>query len=481
MTRHSIVIVGGGISGLAAAWELSGGAVGPTSSTPRIELIETSERVGGSLATTTFAGRTIDLGADGFLARRPEAITLVRELGMEGQLEAIGASGAWLWSRGRLYELPRDLVLGIPTNLRTILRFKGVSWRARLAARIDAFVPRPVRVGDDATIGHIVRAKLGSELSYQLIEPMIGGIQAGRIDELSAKSVFPALMDAARKGGSLMKALRVSGPTSPGPTSQLASEGPVFYSLNDGVGSLASELSRQLTERGVVIRHGVAVTALRRTPAGAYPFEVDTLNTTTPANGIVLATNATVAASLMESHDPVLGELRSIDNAGAAMVTFCVPRDEITLPPQGTGVLIPLNTHWSGEGTLMVTAVTFLDRKWPRLQRDGDVILRAHVGRSDDVRWQDFSDDELTSRVAAELSVVLPRFGAASSSLVQRWPLGLAQYHVGHDALVKRARAAASRFSVTLAGSAYDGVGIPASIGSGRRAAREVLDSLAST
>jgi len=161
VSRASIVIVGGGISALAAAWELTGGANGPDDATPRIEVIEASERVGGSLATTTFAGRTIDLGADGFLARRPEAVALVNELGIEDQLEAIAESGAWLWSRGKLHELPKGLVLGVPTTLESITRFRGVSWRAHLAARRDALAPARMRVGDDVTIGEITRAKLG--------------------------------------------------------------------------------------------------------------------------------------------------------------------------------------------------------------------------------------------------------------------------------------------------------------------------------
>jgi protoporphyrinogen/coproporphyrinogen III oxidase len=478
VSRASVVVVGGGISGLAAAWELSGGAEGPNDATPRVEVIEASDHFGGSLATATFAERTIDLGADGFLARRPEAVKLVHELGLSDQLEAINASGASLWLHGALHELPTDLVLGVPTDLPALLHFDGLSWRAKWAARRDYYFPKRLKVGFDASIGEIVRTKLGRELSYQFIEPMIGGIQAGRIDELSAKSVFPALLDAANEGGSLMKALRTAGPVSPGPTSDSVDGGPVFYSLANGVGSLPIELARQLDERGVVLRTGITVTALRRTPAGAYPWEVDTLHTTTPANAIVLAAPAPVAGALLGAHDRAIDELRQIVSASAAIVTFALARDEITLPVAGTGVLVPLNTAWSGEGTMMVTAITLLDRKWPGLARENDVVLRAHVGRSDDTRWMELSDDELVRRISEELAVLLPRCGSPYASLVQRWPDGLPQYHVAHELRVQRARAASARLSVSLAGNAYDGVGVPASIGSGRRAALEVLDAI---
>jgi protoporphyrinogen/coproporphyrinogen III oxidase len=468
--RPSVVVVGGGISGLAAAWELTGGADGPTDATPRVEVIEASERVGGSLATTTFAGRTIDLGADGFLARRPEAVSLVHELGLDAQLEPIAESGAWLWSRGQLNELPKGLVLGVPTMLESITRFRGVGWRGHLAARRDALLPTRLHVGEDTSIGEITRAKLGRELSYQFIEPMIGGIQAGRIDDLSAKSVSPALYAAAQKGGSLMRAIK--------PTVAAPDSAPVFYSLLEGVGSLPISLVAQLKERGVIIRQGVGVTALRRTPAGSYPLEVDTFATTTPANAVILATPAPTTAALIGPFDPALDDLQRIDSAGAAMITFSLPRALVTLPPHGTGVLVPLHTPWSGEGSLMVTAVTFLDRKWPHLRRDDDVLLRAHVGRSDDARWSELDDDELIARVSSELAVLMPQWGQPTESLVQRWPLGLPQYRVGHEQLVERARIASARHGVALAGNAYDGVGVPASIGSGRHSARSVASHL---
>lgn len=473
MSRASVVVIGGGVAGLAAAWELSA-ATDP----PRVEVIETSTRVGGSLATTTFAGRVIDLGADGYLARRPEATALVTELGLADRLEAIDAGGASIWLRGTLCEIPPGVVLGVPTSRDAVRAVGGLTRRARWAAWRDEHWPRALEVGDDVTIGEVVRTKLGDELAYRFVEPMVGGIQAGRIDDLSAKSVFPALYEAARQGGSLMKALRPAPSTSPGPTEPPPHDGPMFYSLVDGVGSLPVTLARRLQERGVFVRTSVAVTALRRSGAGDYPWEVDTATTTTPADALVLAAPAPVAGRLLSDLDPALAALREVIYAGAAMVTLSYARGEVTLPARGTGVLIPLGTPWRGEGSLMVTAVTFLDRKWPHLRRDDDVLVRAHVGRSDDDRWTQLSDEELTARVASELAVVLARAGAPRETLVQRWPEGLPQYRLHHERLVGGARAAARGLSVALAGSAYDGVGVPASIGSGRRAAREVLTAL---
>ena len=471
MARASVVIVGAGLSGLSAAWELSGGEAGPNETTPRIEVIEASTRVGGSLATTQFAGRTVDLCADGFLARRPEGVNLVRELGWSDRLEAIDASGASIYLRGALDELPDGLALGIPTSSGQLRNVTGLSWRARFHARRDEIMPVRMTIGDDATIGEIVRTKLGRELAYQFVEPMVGGIQAGRIDELSAKSVFPTLLEAARQGGSLMNALRPTGTVTPG------ANGPMFYSLLTGVGSLPAEIARQVKERGVVIRTDVPVTALRRTPSASYPWEVDTESTTTPADSVILATAAPVVGRLLGAIDPTLDALSTVRSASAAMITFSVPRDGVTLPATGTGVLVPLATSWT-EGSMMVTAVTFLDRKWPHLRNGDSVLLRAHVGRSDDTRWSELTDDELVVRVTRELASVLGHFDGPSEFLVQRWPDGLPQYYVGHDVLVANAKLAAGAHRVALCGNAYDGVGIPATIGSGRRAAREALEMI---
>ncbi len=474
MSRASVVIVGGGIAGLSAAWELTGAKAGPDDATPRVEVIEAENVVGGVLQTTRFAGRTIDLGADGFLARRPEAVGLIDELGCSNELEAIDASGASIWLRGALDELPSGLALGIPTSSGQLANVKGLSFRARLDAIRDERLPKGMNVADDATIGDIVRTKLGRELAYQFIEPMVGGIQAGRIDQLSAKSVYPALLAAAQKGGSLMKALR---PT----TTATEPTGPLFNSLMNGVGSLPLELGEQLRRRGVIVRTGVAVTALRRTPSGNFPWDVDTATTTTPADYVVLATPAPTVARLLGSFDPALERLSSVAGAGAAVITFSVPRGDITLSASGTGVLVPLSTRWVGEGSMMVTALTFLDRKWAHLRRNDDVLLRAHVGRIDDARWTEMTDDELIDRVANEMRVLLPRFGQSFIGVVQRWPARLPQYYLGHDTVVKNAKAAADAIRVGLCGNAYDGVGVPASIGSGRRAGRAALDAVQGT
>ncbi len=479
MARRSVVVVGGGIAGLAAAYELSGGAAGPDDATPRVELIESSERLGGPLATAEVAGRALDVGPDGVLARRPEAVDLVEELGLAGRLEPVAASGAWVWLRGAAREIPTGLALGVPTDAAALRHWPGLSRRGRWALARDRRWPARLSVGEDATIGAIVRAKLGDEVAHGLVEPLVGGIQAGRIDELSARSVFPALLEAARRGGSLAAALAEGGPASPGPRHASEPTGPAFVTLTSGLGSLPEALAAALAARGVVLRRATAVTALRRTPSGPYPWEVDTASTTTPADAVVLATPAPVTAALAGRHDGAIAALSAVRSAGVAVVTLSLERATTTLPATGTGLLVPLATAWPGPDTMLVTALSFLDRKWPHLRRDDDVLVRAHVGRSDDARWRDLDDDALVARASDEARHLLGRVGPVRAAHVARWPSALAQYELGHASLVEAARAGARALGLALAGSAYDGVGVPATIGSGRRAAREVRQRLA--
>jgi oxygen-dependent protoporphyrinogen oxidase len=463
---RTIVIIGGGIAGLSAALEATNGG---NASRVRVEIIEASDRLGGALHTTTFGGRTIDLGADGFLARRPEVVELVTQLGRRDDLRPIDASGAWLWLRGKLRRLPEGMVLGVPVSLRQVRALKGLPRRARWAARRDWYRPRRGEFSDDATIGEIVRRKLGDDLANLVVEPMIGGIQAGRIDDLSAAAVFPALLTAARNGGSLMKAMAAHGPAVPGPRTSAATTGPAFYTLVGGTASLIDTLASELLRRGVVITLDTPVVRVRGSN-DAERWLVETTSHATPADDVIFAISAPKAAEIFQHG--ALEELSTMPHASAAMVTLRLPSDT-PLPATGTGILVPLRSPYGRGDTFLTTAVTFLDRKWPHLRRD-DVLVRLHVGRSDDLRQAGMDNNALVVRCVAELERLLGSSLTVLESLVQRWPQALPQYTPGHEERVAEARRQLETRGVYLCGMAYDGVGIPASVGSGRRVGRLV-------
>jgi oxygen-dependent protoporphyrinogen oxidase len=466
--RH-VVVVGGGISGLAAAWELTGGTE-PRPDAPRVTVLEASDRLGGSLRSDDVGGRPVDMGPDGFLGRRPEGTELCRELGLADALVPIAARGASVWARGRLRALPDKLALGIPTAFWPAARSGVLGLRGQLGLARDALVPRPDVRGPmgDRSVGPLVARKLGRRVVDVLVDPLIGGIHAGSVDDMSAAAVFPPLLAAAQRRGGLMRALRaeVPAPDPEGP--------PLFWTLHDGMASLVARLAAALRARGVVVSTSAPVECLDRAGPG---WGASALGETHRADGIVLAVPAPAASQLLRPHDDeAAGLLDAIDYAAVTTATFRAPADDVPASLFGTGFLVPRRSPHPGREPWAVTACTFLDRKWPHLARDGEVLLRASLGRIDDTRPAALSDSEVLRRAWEELTALLGVRGEPPEGTVVRWPAALPQYRVHHLLRTAGVEAAVARLGgLAVAGAAYHGVGVPACIASGRAAARALL------
>jgi oxygen-dependent protoporphyrinogen oxidase len=483
-----VVVVGGGISALAAAFQLTGGDTPSGVAGPRVTILERDARLGGKIGSTQVNGRTVDAAADGVLARRPEAVALVDDLGCGDRLRPVGASGASVFARGRLRPLPAGLNLGIPTSWNALRRSGTLGAGGLARALVDLLAPRsaaPVD-GDDAPVGALVGAKLGDEVVTTLVDPMLGGIYAGRVGELGAATVFPGLVAAAAGRGSLMRALRppASGNAGAAPT---ATE-PVFVSLDGGMHSLPGLLADELRRRGVEIVTGAEVTTLGRLGTPAAPtagWQLTAGARTLTAEGVVLCVPAGPAADLLRDAAPEAASLlEPLAYASVGVVTFAFPPGSLTLPTTGTGVLVPAGlVHRTGPRNgerWLTTALTFLDRKWPELAQPGETLLRASVGRIDDPRLAAMTDDELVRVAREELDELLGPTPTPLDVSVTRWVDALPQYPVHHLEHVATIRAEVSRLGgIELAGAAYEGVGIPACIGSGRAAADRLLAGLA--
>jgi protoporphyrinogen/coproporphyrinogen III oxidase len=472
--RPTAVVIGGGIAGLAAAWELS--HAGPAG--PRVVVFEDRSFPGGKLRREAFGGRIVDLGPDAFVARRPEALGLCTELGLAPELIAPATSRAFLWARGALRPLPPGLALGVPTRLRPLARSgicsPGGLARAALDLVRPGFVGAAPKPGADRAVGDVVRRRLGDEVARRLADPLIGGIHAGPIDTMSSAAVFPALLEADRRPGSLMRGLRGAAPL-PGSTSA-----PVFLSLRGGLARLADELAAGLERRGVEMRVGEPVVDLRRaSPTGAGAWVVASDATVVEADGIVVATPAPEAARLLGACDRGLGEdLAAIAYSSVAILTLRFDAPSIGRRLDGSGFLVPRDLGRSG-GPLL-TACTWLTAKWPELARPGDVVLRVSVGRHGDDRHRSLTDDALVRSCVEELGPILDVRGPPLEVRVTRWTDAFPQYNVGHLDRVAALENAVDRLpTAALAGAALHGVGIPACIGSGRRAARSVLTAIA--
>jgi protoporphyrinogen/coproporphyrinogen III oxidase len=481
-----VVIVGAGITGLVAAYELTGAEGGPTPSSPRVTILEAGGRPGGKVAGLEFGDRVLDAGPDGALARRPELASLSRQLGIEDRLRPIGASGASVFARGRLRTLPEGLVLGVPTDPRSLRRAKVLSRRGMLRAQKDVTWPSPPTRGPlgDRPIGPLVAAKLGQEVVDVLVDPTVGGIAAGRVAEMSAAAVFPGLLDAAQRRGSLMKAMQAQLPSA---RSDGEPPGPAFCTLEGGMHALVEALVAVLESRGVSLVLGAEVTGLLRRAGSTTGWSVDTSATTTSADGVIVCTPAPAAARLLAPHEAeVASLLEQIDYSSVAIATFAFEAASIALPEHGTGALVPSGSvvpsgARRGEAFL-TTALTFLDRKWPHLARPGEVTLRVHCGKIDDERPGSLDDHELMEALVDELGSLVHLEARPVRRGLVRWPSSLPQYRVHHLVRVAGIEAGIERLDgIELAGAALKGVGVPACIEQGRAAAQRLLSGLSAS
>jgi oxygen-dependent protoporphyrinogen oxidase len=335
----------------------------------------------------------------------------------------------------------------------------------------DAVLPRPdVRgpIGDRA-IGPLVARKLGQRVVDTMVDPLIGGIHAGSVDDMSAAATFPPLLAAAQRRGGLMRALRaeVPAPDPDGP--------PLFWALDGGMASLVDALAAGLRARGAAVRLSSPADRLERSAGDGWTLEC--AGRTVEADAVVLATPAPATAALLRPHDDeVAGLLDSIDYASVVLVTFRVGVDDVPPTLHGTGFLVPRRSPHKGREPWAVTACTYLDRKWPHLARDGEVLLRASLGRIDDTRAGGWSDQEVAERAWEELGALIGVVGQPAAARVTRFPGAFPQYRVHHLLRTAGVESGLARLGgVAVAGAAYRGVGIPACIASGRAAAHALL------
>ncbi len=490
-TQPHVVIVGGGISGLAAAFFLRDEAV-------RVTVLEGSSRLGGKLSVSEVAGVAVDEGAEALLVTRPEGTGLIAEVGLADQRVTPGTTSSAIWTLGALRPLPRRQFMGVPSDLAELAASGVLSEEGVTRASQDLELPPTARDGD-VPVARYVGARLGGEVVDRLVDPLLGGVYAGRSDELSFDATLPALAAASRRHRSLAEAVRSLLPApapGPGPARDgdrkgtpgagTRAGGSVFTTLAGGLGTLPAFLAKA---SGAAVRTASMARELSRAETGwritlgsaAAPEQVD-------ADAVILAIPARPAGRLLEGApgaSAAVAAFGEISYASMAIVTLAYPRSAFPGPEPGLSSL-----GWSGylvpavDGRA-VKAATFSTVKWPHLAEavpgaEPLEIVRCSVGRIGEETLLQRSDDELAALAAAELAEATGSRGAPVATRVTRWGGALPQYTVGHLDRVARIRAAvAAQPGLAVCGAAYDGIGIPACVATARAAARQVLAFLA--
>ena len=448
-----VVVVGGGITGLAAARRLDQhGAVD-------VVLLEASDRVGGKIRTLDMDGAPVEAGPDWFATTNPAALDLCRELGLIDDLVRPAVAGAHIWTRGRLVPFPTGFVRGVPASPLALLKCRSLSPAARLRGLADLVLPGPLS-GPDVSVGELIRRRFGSRVLEQIVDPMLAASRSGRTAELGLAAAAPEIDAAARSSRSVMRGL-----ASMGDQPRIHP----FVGLSGGMRQLVDRLTASL--KRTTIRCNEPVQAIR--DLGHY--EVATRSETMPADAVVVALPANSARPVLKHLDGALAdELARIRYSSAAVVSFLFPAGSVPPRPGASGWLVP-----SSENGLLIAGAWY-SRKWTHARpKGGGEVLRCFAGRSEDDPALSLSDSELSARLAAEIATVTGATEPPIDTRVTRWGGALPLYSVGHLDVVRKIDTAAARHhGLELAGAGYRGSGLPDCISQGQAAARRVLNAL---
>lgn len=445
-----IVIVGAGIAGLSAAWELVQRGRRPL-------VLEAQPRAGGVIRTEHVDGFVIDAGPDALLIQKPAAIALCRELGLGDRLvPTLTPRTAFVLRRGRLIPLPEASVLGIPTRVGPFVTSTLFSWPGKLRMAIELVMPAR-RHQSDESIGSFMRRRFGEQAVTYLAEPLLAGIHAGDVNRLSMRAAFPRLLDAERTHGSVIRAL-ASMRLAPGTTAGDNSPG-AFMSLPGGVEEMVSALVTRLPAR--TLRTGAGAAAVE----GRGPYAVRlTTGELIESRAVIIATPAWAAAEILQSTDAELSRLaRDVRYVSSATVAIGIHREQVRHPLQGSGFVVPRPDR------KVLMAASWVSSKWPHRAPQGFVLLRGFVGGAYDQGVLEQSDTRIVEAVFDELAALLGITGMPQLTRLYRWPRASAQHEVGHLERVDQIeRRLASLPGLFVTGSGFRGTGIPDCVSDGR-------------
>jgi protoporphyrinogen/coproporphyrinogen III oxidase len=449
---HDLIVIGAGITGLTAAYEAQRRGLRPL-------ILEASARAGGLIHTDQVDGFTIEAGPDSVLAQKSAGLELVRELGLDDQILHTRPPGGAFVLRGRhLYRLPSPSRLGIPLTWQALARYDLLPWSARLRMAIEPLVPAR-RQEDDESIGSFFRRRFGAATIDLIAQPLLGGIHAGDIEQLSMRALFPRLLEAEQTDGRVLKMQPNRAGKSTKETEVVPGESG-FRSLRDGMGALVRALESRL-HRGSV-KYGSPAQRIER--AGSL-WRVTSVDASFDAPTVVVAAPAFAAAKLFSPIDAEAARLcGEVPYVSTGSIAFAWPRTAVRHPLAGTGFVVARRTS-----NVRITACTWVSSKWEHRAPDRFVLIRAFIGGEHDPHVLDLEDDELARIARMDLERVLGIEAPPVLTRVYRWRLAGAQHIVGQHARMEALeRRLAGHPGLLVAGSGFRSVGIPDCIADAR-------------
>jgi len=465
--KQKIIIIGGGIAGLTSAFYLQK-AIQEENLPIELKLIEASHRLGGKMQTVIRDGFTIERGPDSFLARKLSISRLAKEVGMEDQLVHNSTGKSYVLVNEKLHSMPGGSIMGIPTEVGPFLTTDLFSIPGKLRAAADFILPKS-ESGKDQSLGEFFRRRLGDEVVENLIEPLLSGIYAGDIDQLSLMSTFPQFYEVEQKYRSLIIGMKKSTPSQPKtPVSKEKAKG-AFLTFKTGLQSFAEAIEAKIDPKTILKGHRVDKITKHGNKYDVYLNNGETL----VADSIIAATPHKITQSMFADYhffDP----FKTVPSTSVATVALAFPEEAVKNDINGTGFVVSRNNDYS------ITACTWTHKKWAHSAPKGKVLLRCYVGRAGEETIVDLSDDRIIKIVLDDLKKIMDITTNPDFSIISRWKNSMPQYTVGHKQrvtdIIKHMNAELP--GVFLAGASYGGVGLPDCIDQGEAAVQNVLDYL---
>lgn len=467
--RPRLAVVGGGISGLTAAYRLT--QLLPNAD---VQLFEASGRLGGVLQTRRDGELLLEQGADSFLNKLPHAFELCQELGLADELIPTNEQHrrALVWHDGTLHPVPEGFVVIRPTSMWQMMKTRLLSWQGKSRLLAEPFLSAPADVDRedfDISVADFAKRRLGREAFERLVQPLLAGIYTADATKLSLAATMPEVITALREHGSLYRAA-----VSQAQTKEANASGARYASFvtpRQGLIHLVQTLTDRIGREQIHLNS--AVNALRRSDQGQWHLSVNQ-EESTAFDGVILALPAPRAAELVQDTDSLLAEgLQSIEYASSAVVCLTYDQADLTRSVQAFGIVVP---HVEQRP---IVAASFSSMKFPGRAPEGKLLVRVFLGGALHPKMVDKDDEELVSIAAAEMQLMIGAPDKPLSAHVVRWMEKMPQYHVGHaQRIAKIETRVAEQPGLELAGNAYHGVGIPQCVRSGDEAARRLAKCL---